>query len=83
MTKKASDKGYGFTPGGWKFLAVAYAFLVVHNNLADAHTPFTWVVFGVSTTCAVLLAFLGHRPSPRNLWTDRAAAPSQQEGEDG
>lgn len=36
MTKKASDRGYGFTPGGWKFVAVAFAFLVVHNNLADA-----------------------------------------------
>lgn len=83
MTKSMSDRGYGFTPGGWKFLAVMYAFLVVHNNLADAHSLFTWIVFGVSTSCAVLLALLGHRPSPRKLWRDKPPAATQREGEDG
>lgn len=72
MTKRASDKGYGFTPGGWKFLAVAFALLVVHNNLADADSSFRWGVVAVSTTCTVLLFFAGHRPSPRKLWSNHA-----------
>lgn len=75
--KTMSDRGYGFTPGGWKFLAVGFAFLVVHNNLADADSVFRWVVFGMSTTCAVLLLFAGHRPSPRKPWRDKPGATAQ------
>lgn len=82
MTKSLSDRGYGFTPGGWKFIAVVYAFLTAMDNFTEAHTPFTWAVFGVTSTCAALLFWMGHRRSPRKLWSDMPAATSQREGED-
>lgn len=84
MTKSASDRGYGFTPGGWKFLAVAYAFLLAMDNFDEADTPFRWVVFGVTAACAVGLFWLGHSPSPRKLWRDKPGATAQvveKEGE--
>jgi hypothetical protein len=75
--KTVSDRGYGFTPGGWKFIAVAMAFLNAWGNFNDAHTPFTWAVFGMSTLTATLLFWLGHRPSPRKLWRDKPGATAQ------
>ena len=82
MTKKASDRGCGFTPGGWKFVAVVYAFVTFLDNLGEAHSAWTWVLAIVSAMSFVFLFVIGHRRSPRSLWSAPAATP-QREGEDG
>lgn len=81
MTKKASDHGYGLTPGWWKFVAVSYAFVTFLDNLGEANSTWTWAKAIVSALSFVFLFVIGHRRSPRKLWSEPAAASRQKGGD--
>lgn len=57
-----------FTPGAWKFVAVAYGFVTFLDNLAEAVDWWTWGKAGLSALAVLGFTVIGHRPSPRRLW---------------
>lgn len=72
MTKHLSDRGFGLTPGGWKFVAVSYSLITFLDNLGEAHSVWTWTLAVVSAVSFCGLLVFGHRPSPRKLWSGSA-----------